>query len=119
MKQNVPFDPNQPDPQKSTQVEFTRARIFSLILLFILILFFNGNAIIQTMLALLGIGTFEPIFRPVLEWCEKLIINPLEGLCRFLFNNHLTSLSHWFGLHRRRVTIVATSISILVLLATT
>jgi hypothetical protein len=83
---------NQKSP--SNKLTFTRVRVFFIVLLFILVLFFHGDAIIQTVLALLGIGTFEPIFNPILSSCEQWIMKPLERFWHFLFRNHLTSLGN-------------------------
>lgn len=104
-----PQVPPQPPPPKK------RARFFILISLFILILFFNGNAIIQTIFALLGIGTFGPIFDKTLEKCDVLI----EGFLKWFRNpqNHVGFLNGWFKKNNRRYFIEV--VAIIVLLAMT
>lgn len=57
----------------------------------------------QTILVLLGIGIFEPVFNPILKYCETLMIKPLEYFYASFFKQHLPSLNRWFSRHSRRI----------------
>jgi hypothetical protein len=87
-----------PDPKKTVRlppadlVEFARARIFLFILLPILILLFNTNqivvSIIPIVLILLGIPMFDPISKYILKTTDLLtfpLFTPFEYIWRFLF----------------------------------
>jgi hypothetical protein len=126
-------DTNPPNPKKTARlpqvdlVEFTRARIFLFILLIILILLFNANpiivSIITTILILLSIDKmFGPIANVILKYTDKLIsilFKPLEWLWLFLFVRHRTSLGDWLKRHRQPVIYIIVIIAILTLLGTT
>jgi len=104
--------------QNNSPQDLTRARTFFLILFLVLILFFHENSIIQTILVLLGIGVFEPIFNPLLRYLEALIAW-LGSLCRSILSNHLPALGRWLMRHRRLITTVTSLMAIVILLGAT
>jgi hypothetical protein len=126
--------PNQSSAQKPpvekqdiNKGEYTRARIFLFISLPILILLFNTNtivvSIITTMLILLSISNlFEPISNAILKYSD-IVINPIftpfEWIWKVLFLKHLVRLSGWLIVHRRSVIDTAAIIAIVILLGAT
>jgi ABC-type branched-subunit amino acid transport system substrate-binding protein len=140
MNQNSILTPgsHQSDPKKTVKLppegkqvaktgEFTRARIFLFISLPILILLFNTNtiivSIITTMLILLSIGTlFDPISHGMLKHLDTLLVflsKPFAWLWHFFFVKHRASFGRRLKQHRRLIIDTIAIISIVILLGAT
>ncbi len=122
--QNTPKQPST-NKQDTKRGKFSRARVFLFILLAILILLFNTNpiviSIIPAMLILLGIIPAH-ISGFILSYIDKILIlieNRFKLAWSFLFVKHLESLGSWLKRHRRSVIDTVAIIAIIILLGAT
>ncbi len=124
--QNTPKQPST-NKQDTKRGKFSRARVFLFILLAILILLFNTNlivvSIIPIMLIILGIDSdlFLPISNTILKYTDKLIapfFKPFKWIWNFL-SIHPRRLGDWLKKHRPAVIVTVTTITTVAILGAT